>query len=450
MGGSTIQPGPTRYTTLEGSQIAYQVTGEGDVDFVYMLGIGTNFERWWDWPPFASVLSRIASFSRLILFDRRGSGISDPLISDGVATWESFADDLGAILDAAGSKQVVIFACFDAGPIAITFAATNPDRVRGLILWNSYARGLTDDDYDLALSPGEMDEMTGLLESTWGTEGVSRFLYGEHPDPELVRWHERLMRGACTPRSYARQAKLISAADARRALPLLQMPVLVLSAADYPMVRPEAGRYVAERVPNGRFLLLPGASLDIFVRPDQDEVLDLIEEFTTGAPPSARADRVLASVLFTDIIGSTVRAAELGDEKWRAVLDEHDRVARTVVESSRGRVVQTFGDGVLATFDGPGRALQAAIDLRERLTARDIPIRAGVHFGEIEIRGDGNVGGIGVHLAARVMSAAKGSDVMCTRTVKELSLGSGITFEDRGVHELKGVPEQWHLFAVAD
>jgi pimeloyl-ACP methyl ester carboxylesterase len=442
-------PGPTVYTSVDDSQIAYQVSGDGAIDFVYMIGIGTNFERWWDWPPFAEMLSRIASFSRLILFDRRGSGISDPLSSTGVATWESFADDLEAVLDAAGSTEAVILACFDAGPVAITFAATNPDRVRGLILWNSYARGFAAVDYPFGPTPEEADAFADTLRSVWGTQDIGRFLYGEAADPELLRWHERLMRGACTPESYVRQASLMRAADARGALPLLKMPVLVLHEADYIGVDAALGRYVADSVPNSRFVLLPGSGQDLFVRPDADEILDVIEEFATGAPPSSRQDRILAAVLFTDIIGSTVRAAELGDGKWRSVLDEHDRIARSVVDSLGGDLVQTLGDGLLATFDGPGRALQAAIDLRGRLAAREIDIRAGVHFGEIERRSDGNVGGIGVHLAARVMAAAEGSEVMCTRTVKELSLGSGIRFEERGLHRLKGVPDDWELFAVA-
>lgn len=445
---ATVDPGPTLYTSLEGSQIAYQVTGDGPVDFVYMLGIGSNFERWWDWPPYARLLSRIASFSRLILFDRRGSGISDPLMDDGLATWESYADDLAAVLDAAGSTQAVIFAAFDAGPVALTYGATNPDRVRGLILWNSYARGIQDHDYPIGVPSAENDAVVELIGSTWGTDAVSRFLAGEDADPEFIRWHTRLMRGACTPASYARQVKLIGAHDARRALPLLTMPVLALSAADFPTLRPEVGRYVADNVADGRFVLLPGASLDIYQRPDVEDIMDRIEEFTTGTPASARPDRVLAAVLFTDIIGSTARAADLGDDRWRSVLEEHDLIARAVVDSARGTVVQTTGDGVLATFDGPGRALQAAIQLRARLASRDIPIRAGVHFGEIEVRADGNVGGLAVHLAARVMAAAEGSDVMCTRTVKELALGSGLGFDDRGTHTLKGVPDGWDLFAV--
>jgi class 3 adenylate cyclase len=442
-----MRPGPVTYTTLDGSQIAYQVTGDGPVDFVYMLGIGTNFDRWWDWPPFAEMLWRFASFGRLILFDRRGSGISDALPAGRLSTWESYADDLRAVLDAAESKSAVVMACFDSGPIAATFAATNPERVRRLIFWNSYARAQEAEGYPIGRPQVDDEAVREILEATWGTEDVTRYLMGDVSD-ELLQWHTKLMHGACTPASYARQTVEISAADARHALPLIEAPTLVLHAEDYIVVPSALGRYVAEHVPNGRYVGFPGWSLDIFNRDDRDEILDLIEEFATGSAPASRAGRVLASVLFTDIVGSTERAAMLGDARWKALLDVHDHTARSVIAAWRGQLIKTTGDGLLATFDGPGRAIQSAIDLKRRLASDNVEIRAGVHFGEIEKRRDGDVGGIAVHVAARAMGKAATGEVICTRTVKELSLGAGVGFDDRGTHTLKGVPDEWQLFAV--
>jgi class 3 adenylate cyclase len=442
-----MRPGPTKYTTVGEAMVAYQVTGNGPVDVVYMLGVGSNFEQWWDYPPFALMLERLATFGRLILFDRRGSGISDALTPDHLPTWESYADDLRAVLDAAGSKQAVIMAAFDGGPIAMTFAATNPERVRGLILWNSYARAFQDDDYPIGRPQAADNALDQLLTDVWGTEDLTRLLMGDLAnDPELLRWHGKLMRGACTPASYARQSAALTAADARDALPLIAAPVLVLSTAGYAIVDSELGRYVAENVRDGRYIELEGASLDLFTRPDADELMDIIEEFCTGVRPAARADRVLASVLFTDIVGSTERAAALGDERWKRLLEQHDRTARDVVRSWRGEVIKTTGDGMLATFDGPGRALLCASDLIRALQVHGVAIRCGVHFGEIELRSGGDVGGIGVHVAARAMGLAGPNEIISTRTVKELSLGSGITFEERGTHTLKGVPEEWQLF----
>jgi class 3 adenylate cyclase len=229
---------------------------------------------------------------------------------------------------------------------------------------------------------------------------------------------------------------------------LIKAPTLVIHSEDYPVVPSVLGRYVAGHVADGRYIGIPGSDLDIFMRIDCEDILDVIEEFATGAPPAARTDRVLSSVLFTDIVGSTTLAATLGDARWKALLDTHDETARAVIRSWRGDLIKTTGDGLLATFDGPGRAIQSAVDLKARLMSRQVEIRAGVHFGEVERRRDGDVGGIGVHVAARAMGFAGPGEVICTRTVKELSLGSGVDFEDRGTHALKGVPEEWQLFAV--
>lgn len=444
-----MRPGPTQYTTVGDAMVAYQVTGEGPIDLVYMIGVGSNFEMWWDYPPYARMLERFASYSRLILFDRRGSGISDPLPSGQLPTWEHFTEDLGAVLDAAGSDRAAVFAAFDSGGIALVFAATNPQRVSSLVLWNSYARNQWAEDYPIGI-PAEAEEaMNESIIQIWGTEDLSRYLMPDvADDEETIRWNARLLRGAATPASFARQNKQVSGMDARPSLPLIQAPVLVMNTTGHTMVAPALGRYVAERVTNGRFVEIPGKALDMFSTPNREELEDLVQEFVTGRKPRAMSDRVLASVLFTDIVGSTETLARVGDARWKAFLEEHDRAAGAVIDAWAGRLVQTTGDGVLAVFDGPGRAIRCALEMGEALRRHDIRIRSGVHFGEIEQRSEGNVGGLAVHVAARTMALAGADEILCTRTVKELSLGSGLEFEDRGTHMLKGVPETWQMYAV--
>ena len=437
------------YTSVGDAQIAYQVVGDGPVDFVYMVGVGSNFQLWWNFPPMAAVLERMASFSRLILFDRRGSGISDALPPDNLPTWEEYADDLRAVLDACGSQHAAIFAAFDSGPVALTFGAVSPERVRGLILWNSFARFRRADDYEIGL-PGEVaDAMIASIEAVWGTRDLARYLLGSHgDDPAAVAWLTTVLRGACTPASYVRQNASLVSIDARPVLPHVPMPVLVFHTAGYQVVPLAMGRYIAETVPDGAFVELPENPMDIWMSNERSQILDRIEEFVTGASPASRADRVLASVLFTDIVDSTTRAADMGDARWKELLETHDRVARGVVERWQGCFVKSTGDGVLATFDGPGRGVMAALELRRALAGLGLVIRAGTHFGEIERRRDGDVGGVGVHIAARVMGLAASGEVACTRTVKELSLGSRVTFTNRGVHRLKGVPDEWAVFGV--
>jgi len=442
----SVDPGAVRYAEISGAQVAFQVTGEGPVDFVYMLGIGSNFQSWWDFPPWAEVLERIATFARLVLFDRRGSGISDGLPPGGLSTWEAHTEDLRTVLDAIESKGAVLMACFDAGPVALTFAATYPDRIRGLVLWNSYARFMSDDGYPFGPSRSDVDIFNNRLRTMWGTEELVRYLYVNELRDEHVRALANQMRGACTPASYTRQNMLMTGADARAALPLIQTPVLVFS-TNAPSIPSDLGRYVAQHVTHGTFVGLDGSEQGLFARKDRQEILDQLEEFTTGAK-ACRSNRVLAGLLFSDIVGSTRHVAELGDHRWHGRLDSHDRIVQSVVDSWKGRLVKFTGDGVLATFDGPGRSLQAALEIRAALQSVGIDIRAGVHFGEVEVRNDGDIGGIGVHLAARTMGAAVDGEIWCTRTVKDLALGSGLIFEDRGTHELKGVPETWPLYAV--
>jgi pimeloyl-ACP methyl ester carboxylesterase len=443
-----MQPGPVQYTTVGDSQVAYQVTGEGGgIDFVYMIGQGSAFELWWDYKPFAKCFERWASLGRLILFDRRGTGFSDRPPIDSLPSWEHFAEDLEAVLDAARSEQAVICAAFDGGPVALTFAATNPHRVRALILFNSFARWYSADDY-----PGAPPDSAGVvaesLKDLWGTDALARVIAAdEADDPEAIRWLARSLRASHTPNSFVQISRKDFLVDARPALPLIKAPTLVLQRSEYAMSPPDLARYMADRIEGARFVEVPGRSAGIW-GVASDRILDTIEEFVTGSKPTAPVDRVLATVLFTDIVGSTERAASLGDARWKQVLRTHDDTARDVLASWRGDVVKTTGDGLLAKFDGPGRAIQCTQELARQLRHQDLEIRSGIHVGEIELRENDDIGGIAVHIAARVMAKAGAGELLCSRTVKDLTAGSGIEFEDRGTHELKGVPDSWQLFAV--
>ncbi len=444
-----IEPGAVRYTTVGDAMVAYQVTGDGPIDIVYMLGVASNFERWWDFPPFARVLERLTTYGRLILFDRRGSGISDPVPDGRLATWEQYTEDIDAVLDAAGSSQAAIIAAFDGGPVALVYAATRPERVRAVVLWNSYARFTWAPDYEIGTPPEATAAMNEALREIWGTEDLTKLLLPDlAADKEVVRWHTRLLRGAVTPASYARQVDEMTNLDARPFLPLIDAPVMFMNSIEHPLVPADAGRYAAELAKNGQFFGVEGGSLDVYAASNQAEIEDKIEEFITGVAPAKPTERTLASVLFTDIVGSTELAAKLGDARWKDMLEHHDLVTKRAVDAWDGRIVKTTGDGVLATFDGPGRAIRSALEMIEGLRRHGIEIRSGIHFAEIELRRDGDVGGIGVHVAARAMGLAGAGEVLCTRTVKDLSLGSDIRFEDRGAHTLKGVPDTWDLFAV--
>jgi class 3 adenylate cyclase len=442
--------GETRYTSVGDAQIAYQVTDTGGpVDFVFMLGQDSAYELWWDHPFLAKPFERFASFGRLILFDRRGSGFSDHPPPEQIASWEHFAEDLEAVLDAAGSEQAAIFASFDGGPIAMTYAATHPDRVSSLILWNSYARWFVADDYPIG-APLEMGEVFEALAPMWGTVEFAKLIApDEADDEEAMRWLARCYRACETPRSWAVTTARGADVDARSAAPLITAPTLVVRRSGSSFASAEMSQYLVDHVPGARFLELEGRGAGIWGI-QSDELLAAVEEHVTGSRAPARADRVLATVLFTDIVGSTERAAQLGDARWKTLLEAHDRTARRILGEWRGNLVNTTGDGLLARFDGPGRAVGCARDLMRELRQQGVELRAGIHVGEVEVRDNDDIGGIAVHIAARVQAHAEPGEVLCSRTVKDLTAGSGIAFEDRGTFELKGVPDTWQLFAVAE
>jgi class 3 adenylate cyclase len=444
-----MRPGPTRYAELDGFQIAYQVTeGGGSIDVVYMIGQGTAFELWWDFPPFARIFERLASFGRLILFDRRGSGFSDRPPPERFPSWEMFAEDLRVVLDAAGSQRAAILGAFDGGPVAMNFAASSPDRVAALMLWNTYARWSATDDYPIGAPKDAGDQMIALARRLWGTEDMAKAIApSDADDSRAMHWLARSFRASQTPRAYAEETERQMLVDARAALPLITAPTLVMRRRDYTFAPAELSLYLAQHIQGARYLEFPGADAGIWGE-DADDILAAIEELVTGAKPRRRADRVLATVLFTDIVDSTKRAEEMGDARWRELLTLHDQTARSVVEEWGGVMIKTTGDGILSRFDGPGRGVSCAQELLEALRGRGIDVRLGLHVGEVELREDGDIGGIAVHIAARVMAIAGKNEIVCSRTVKDLTAGSDIAFEDRGTHVLKGIEEAWQLYLV--
>ena len=392
----------------------------------------------------------LASFSRLILFDRRGTGASDGLARNAMPAWEEWADDLRAVLDAAGSERTAILAALDAGPIAIMFAALQPERVSALVLANTSARYLEADDYPIGVPQANVDAVVEMISSVWGTEDFTAVTSAARVyDAEYARTVARRMRASATPRNAAAQYRyILENVDVRSVLPLIQAPTLVLHGSGNPLVPIEHGRYLAEHIPGARFFEFPGVGIGF------DDVvsallLEEIAEFVTGERPVTDVDRVLTTVLFTDIVGSTQQLASVGDKRWSAMLDAHDRAVRDLLRRHRGREINTTGDGFAACFDGPGRGIACATSIAHAARELGIEVRAGLHTGECEIRGD-DLAGLAVHIAARIGSLAGPGEVLVSNTVKDLVTGSGIEFVDTGEHELKGIPTSWRLYAVAD
>lgn len=437
----------TKFTKVGEDRIAYQVVGEGPVDLLLVSPTGNAVDLQWDWPAGASFLRRLASFSRLIMFDRRGWGASDSISHGGLPPWEEWADDVRAVLDAVGSERAAIFGIGEVGATAVLFAATEPERTSSLLLFNATARFLADRNYPGNVPEADLEMAVRSVREIWGTEASVALGLPSMVDDQLgLRWQAKAARLAASARVAASYFRSILTLDVREVLSSIRVPTLVIHRKHFRWIPAEQGRYVAGHIPEARFVLVPGADGTPVTEPSK-EILDSIEEFLTGARPIVEPDRVLAAVLFTDIVRSTERAAALGDRRWKEVLQSHDTITRSLIEQHRGRAVKTTGDGFLATFDGPGRAIRCVIALQEALRPLGIEIRAGLHTGEIELMGE-DIGGIGVHVAARVASLGAASEVLVSRTVTDLVAGSGIEFEDRGSHELKGVPGEWQLFAV--
>ena len=443
---AAVQP-ETRYARLGGDRVAYQVLGEGPPDLVMTTGNYSHVDMVWEDPGIALFLRTLASFSRLIVFDRRGTGASDPLPPGALPPWEAYVQDLTAVLDTVASDQAALLAQLDASPMAVFFAGTRPERTRALILVNAAAKFLAADDYPIGVPTGVAEALLVQFDQLWGTEAMAAmFAPSRADDPRFCRWFARYQRAIASPRVV--QAFLrANLEDARPILPLIQAPTLVLHRRDYQFIPLANGRYLAEHIPGARLVELAGTEQSLFWE-TPEPALEHIERFLTGVRRVAQPTRMLATVLFTDIVGSTRRAGQLGDRRWRELLNVHDELTGRLVEEFGGRLVKTTGDGILATFDGPGRAIHCAVALREELAGIGIQLRAGLHTGEVELRGD-DVGGIAVHIAARVMAAAKPDEILVSRTVRDLAAGADVTLEDRGMYLLKGIDGDWQLHAVA-
>jgi class 3 adenylate cyclase len=384
------------------------------------------------------------------MFDRRGVGASDPVPLESLPSWERWADDATAVLDAVGSTRTVVLGSVQGGPTAIMFAATRPERTQALILAVTAARFLRADDYPWGETEEEADAIADFLAEHWGTEDAAIAGFpSKIDDPVFRHWLAKSCRLSCSAQEMVTYMRQDNPTDVRQILPSIQVPTLVLHRSiDPPFFKLAEGRYLAEHIPGARFEVVPGGDLSIFTEPNA-EILAHIEEFVTGAHPLSEPDRVLAAVLFTDIVGSTERASEVGDAVWHSLLDRFRAAVREQLNQFRGREVNTRGDDFLAIFDGPARAIRCALAIREVTKAMGIAVRSGLHTGEVELLADGDIGGIAVHIGARVAALAGPGEVFVSRTVTDLVAGSGITFEDRGDRELKGVPGEWRLFAVA-
>jgi pimeloyl-ACP methyl ester carboxylesterase len=435
----------TQYADSDGVSIAYQVHGDGPVDLVFVSGFVFHVEAVWDHPAVARMFNRLASFTRLILYDKRGQGLSDrperpPALEESMA-------DLRAVIDAVGSERVALLGVDVGGPLSMLFAATYPERVSALILYGTYARLLRTPDFPHGLPESVFARWGEMARSGWGgAVGIHDWAPSARHDPAFTDWWARVLRQGTSPRGAAELLHLYREVDARAVLPAIHVPTLVLHRRDDRMIRPEQGRYLAEHIQDARYVELPGED-HMLMAGDYDAALDQVEEMLVGSHRTRDDERVLGTVLFTDIVGSTRRRAELGDRRYGEVIEGHDRAIRRQLAIHRGREVKTLGDGFLATFDGPARAIRCAVAATRAVAALGIEIRVGVHTGELSLL-DGDVGGIAVNIGARISALAGPGEVLTSSTVKELVVGSELEFEDRGVHDLKGVPDRWRLFAV--
>jgi len=437
----------TRYARLGDLHVAYQTWSEGP-DIVWVPNWASNVEALWDFiGPVTVFFRRLASFARVTLFDQPGTGLSDPVSVDTMADLERWSDTTGAVLDAARSERPTLFT-FDFGGLpAMLYAASHPDRVSGLILMGCFARMGRADDYPWGMPPDTLERSAEVSIAMWGTGQIQQLMAPSHSwDMEEVARAARYERLAASPGAFARVVRMINEADVRGILSSIRCPTLVLHRTGDRYIRPGNGRYLAEHIPNARYVELPGDDHYPFAG-DIEPVLREIRSFVGSPEEAAETDRILATVLFTDIVRSTETAARLGDKRWREVLDAHDDLLRDTIRKYNGREVKTTGDGVLATFDGPGRAIRCASTIVERAPRIGVDVRAGLHTGECELRGN-DVGGIAVHIGSRVSSLAGAGEVLVSGTVRDLVVGSGFDFVDRGVHELKGVPGEWRLFAL--
>jgi class 3 adenylate cyclase/pimeloyl-ACP methyl ester carboxylesterase len=440
----------TQYAKKGDVHIAYQIVGEGNtLDLVLVSTWFSHVEARWDLPGYVHYLRRLSSFSRLISFDKHGIGLSDPIRSKELPPLEDWMDDVSAVMDAVGLERAAIVGAGEASPMAELFAATYPERTSALVLLNATARASAAPGYEIGASPEVQEGLVSMVEETWGRgdiiAAINPSLAG---DSAAVEAWGRFFRLSASPATAAAVIRMLFELDVREVLPAIRVPTLVVHRQDNPIVTVDQGRYVADQIPGAKFVAVPGADYGLAIG-DIDVVIDEVEEFLTGSRPAHATDRVLATVLFTDIVDSTPRAVELGDARWRELLERHDELARAEVARFGGTISDFTGDGLLATFEGPARAVRCAFALRDRLRMLGLQMRAGLHTGEVERRSEG-IAGIGVHIAARVNGLAGAGEVLVSRTVRDLVTGSGLSFVERGTHTLKGVPDQWEILEAVE
>ena len=443
-----MQPSPVQFAASPAGKIAFQTVGDGPIDVLFHPG-PNNLDAIWDDPALARFFQRIATFARLILCNRRGSGLSDPLPLGSPLAQEDWAEDFLFVLDAAGADRVALVATEQGGIPTSLFAATHPERVASLTLINCYATLRRQDDYLHGLPPEPFERFVSAFLDGWGSGRSLNVMAPELANNRGFReWLARMERLSMSPSTAEVSGRATFDADIRAVLAAIRVPALVITHTGHPWIRSGHGHYLAEHIPTARYVERSGFWGLYWVH-DVDFVLDEVETFLTGTKTGLLIDdRVLATVLMTDIVNSTVRAAEIGDQRWRSLLDEHDAVLHREIDRFRGRLVKSTGDGCLATFDGPARAIRCAVAMKDALAPLGISIRIGLHTGEIELRRD-DVAGIAVHIASRVMTAADGDEVLVSESIPPLVTGSGIEFSDRGSRELKGIPGEWRLFSIS-
>jgi class 3 adenylate cyclase/pimeloyl-ACP methyl ester carboxylesterase len=437
----------TRYAAGEGGYVAYQVFGEGPLSLVFIPSWAQNLDVMWEEPSLARYLERLASFSRVICFDKRGSGVSDPVPLAALPTLEQWMDDARVAMDAAGVERAALLGDTEGGPMAIMFAATFPERVSALVLVNSFARWRRADDYPIGMPEPTVKKLIDRYRQNWGVtaEALDLVAPSVAHDQRFRRWYTRYQRLAMPRGAATTMYSWVTELDVRSALPAVRVPTLVLHRTGNRHHRVAFGRYIAEHIPDATYIELPGADSSPFHAGDFDPLVGEVEQFLTGARTAPGLERMLATIVFTDIVGSTAIAADRGDAAWLDLQRRHNEIVRAHLKSYRGREISFTGDGFMATFDGPARAVTFAVRLVQALADEGITIRAGVHTGEVEVTGD-HLSGLAVHIASRVMAAAQDGGVLASGTVRDLVVGSGIEFAERGMHELRGVPGTWPLY----
>jgi pimeloyl-ACP methyl ester carboxylesterase len=441
----------TQYALNGDVHLAYHTLGQGPPDILSVLaGPGSHIEQLWEEPGIARTTRRLASLGRVILFDQRGSGMSDPVSPHEIPTMDQHVDDIRAVLDTVGSRRTVVMGYLAGCAPAMVFAASHPERVESLILFGAYARLKADDDYPIGVPQEIVDQLVAGTLATWGKGGALPMFAPSMADDERFRtWWGQMERLSASPGTAAALIRQWFDVDVRRVLPAIRVPTMVMVRRDQPLITPEQGRYVADHIEGAQYVEVPGRDLHFFTG-ETEPIFDALEDFLGASHSEAEPERSLGTVLFIDIVGSTTMAARIGDSRWRDLLESFHRLVERQLQRFHGRLIDTAGDGVLALFDSPARAISTARALRDGVRALGLEVRAGIHTGELERRENGGVGGIAVHIGARIGALGAADDILVSRTIKDLTAGSTVRLESRGFQQLKGVPEPWEVFAVVD